>query len=148
MVTTQTQTYTAMTTIATALSTEMNALQNGAYTVVSGVLDPGGKMYMGLKLRLASLTPGASNTGISLYRLPSIDGSTFPDGGGAVAPAPENFLCAFGTLSTSAGAKACDMEVFLPGPATFKLVLLNGAGVALANTGNTLEVRFYTPQSA
>jgi len=147
--TTQTITYSTPTNIATALSTELNSLANGAYSAASAAIDNTSTkhLYMALQLRLASLTPGAANTGISVYLLPAVD-TTYPDGGGAVVPGPENYLCCFAPLSTSAGAKARDMAGLPVPPFAFKLVLLNGAGVALATSGSTLAYKLYSEQAA
>jgi hypothetical protein len=147
--TTQTLTYSTPTAIATALGADLNNLANGAYSAVSGAIDntTTKHLYMALQLRLASLTPGAANTGISVYLLPCTD-TTYPDGGGAVVPGPETFLCCFAALSTGAGAKARDLAGLPVPPLAFKLVLLNGAGVALAASGSTLAYRLYSEQSA
>jgi hypothetical protein len=143
---TQTLTYGTPTAIATILSTELNALANGAYSAASAAIDnrTTKHLYMGLELALASLTPGAANTGCSVYLIPSIDASTYPDGGGAVVPGPETYLCCFAALSTSAGAKLRGVTGLPIPPLLFKLVLLNGAGVALANTGSTLDYIMYS----
>lgn len=146
----QTQTYSAPTSIATALSTELDGLVSATYSAASAAIDNRTlrHLYCALELKLASLTPGAGNTGISVFLLPSVDAAAYPDGGGAVAPAPENFLCAFGTLSTSAGAKVrTKVNIPIP-PLLFKLVVLDGALVNLAANTNTLKIIMYSLQSA
>ncbi len=147
--TTSTITYSTPTAIATALSSDLNSLANGAYSAASGAIDNTATkhLYMALQLRLASLTPGAANTGISVYLLPCTD-TTYPDGGGAVVPGPETYLCCFAALSTAAGAKARDMAGLIVPPLAFKLVILNGSGVALAASGSTLAYRLYSEQAA
>ncbi len=143
-----TLTWSTPTSVSTALSTELNALANGSYSAASTAIDNRTTMhlYMALQLRLASLTPGASNTGISVYLLPCVD-TTFPDGGGAVVPGPETYLCCFAALLTGAGAKARDVVGLPVPPLQFKLVILNGAGVALANTGSTLAYVLYSEKA-
>lgn len=136
--------------IVTQLGTELNALANGAYTAASSAIDNRTTryLYMGLELALASLTPATGNTGCSVYLLPSVDGATYPDGGGAIVPAPENYMCCFAALSTSAGAKLRGVAGLPIPPLLFKLVGLNGAGVALGNTGNTLDYIMYSEASS
>lgn len=147
---TQTITYSTPTTIVTALSTELNSLANGAYSAASAAIDnrTTKHLYMALELALASLTPGAANTGCSVYLIPSVDGSTYGDGGGSVVPGPETYLCCFASLSTSAGAKLRTMAGIPIPPLLFKLVLLNGSGVALAASGSTLDYILYSEQAA
>lgn len=147
---TQTLTYSTPTSIATALGTELNNLANGAYSAASAAIDNSSTkhLYMALELNLASLTPGAANTGCSVYLIPSVDGTNYGDGGGAVVPGPETYLCCFAALSTGAGAKLRTMAGLPVPPLLFKLVLLNGSGVALAASGSTLEYRLYSEQSA
>jgi len=137
------------TAIVAQLATELNALANGAYTAASSAIDNTTlrHLYTALQLRLASLTPATGNTGISVYLLPCTD-TTFPDGGGAVVPGPENYVCCFAALSTGAGAKARDLTGLPVPPFAFKLVALNGAGVSLAASGNTLAYRLYSEQSS
>ena len=143
---TTTITYSAPTSIATALGAELNNLANGAYSAASGAIDNSTTkhLYMALELNLASLTPGAANTGITIYLIPSIDATNYGDGGGAVAPGFETYLCCFAALSTSAGVKLRTIAGLPIPPFLFKLVLLNGSGVALAAAANTLEYRLYS----
>jgi hypothetical protein len=146
--TTQTLTWSAPTAAATILSTDLNALANAAYSAASAAIDnrTTRHLYMGLQLHLASLTPAAANTGISVYLLPAVDGSVYPDGSGAVAPPAETYLACF-TLSTSAGAKERAIAGLTIPPMLFKIVVLNGSGVALAATGNILSYVLYSEQS-
>ena len=146
--TTYTIAYSIPTNIATALSTELNSLANGAYSAVSAAIDNTTlrHLYMALELNLASLTPTAGGY-IGVHLLPSVDASTYPDGGGAVAPSAGSLLCVM-DLSTSAGAKIRTRAGLVIPPYLFKLVLLNAAGAALAASANTLKYQMYSEQSA
>lgn len=126
-------------TIGTILSTELNSLANGGYSAASGVIDnaAGLYMYMSVVIDLATLTPTAGAY-LALYLLPAIDGSSYEDGGGATAP-PNGSVIATFDLSTSAGAKKRARTNILIPPYKFKLVLLNGSGVALNASTNTLQ---------
>lgn len=127
--------------IATALSTDLNSLANGSYSAASAAIanSTGLYRYLNLELALASLTPTGTPT-ISVFLLPTIDGTNYEDGGGATAP-PALSLVAVFDLSTSASTKRrARWNIPIP-PVDFKLVLLNGSGVALASSGNTLKYR-------
>lgn len=147
--TTLTVSYSTPTNIANALTTELDGLVSAAYSAASGAIDnrTTRHLYMGLQLHLASLTPGAANTGISVWLLPAVNGSIYPDGGASVAPPSENFLCCFASLSTAAGVKERAIAGLSVPPLLFKLVVLNGAGVNLAANGNTLTYNLYSEES-
>lgn len=144
--TTLTITYSTPTNIANGLTTEFNNLANAAYTAASSAIDnrTTRHLYMGLQLHLASLTPAAGNTGISVYLLPSVDGSVYPD---STVPPPESFLCCFAALSTSASVKERAIAGLPVPPLLFKLVALNGSGVQLAASANTLTYVLYSEES-
>ena len=138
--------WTAQSGQTTVLSTDLNALANGAYSVVSAAVDNTTNLHQwaSAELVLASLTPTGSPY-IAVYLLPT-QSSVYPDGGGAVAPSAENLWCVF-ALSTSAGAKnRVIMGLPIP-PANMKFVLYNAAGPALGATLNTLKITTYAEQS-
>lgn len=142
-----TQKWVAPEAIASALTTELNSLADGAHSAVSAAIDNATDLYqfMSLELNLASLTP-ATNPYIAVFMLVSVDGTNYVDGGSSVAP-PLNTLIAVFDLSTSAGVKLRAAHNIPIPPLKFKLVLLNEANVALASSGNTLEYRRYNQQS-
>ena len=135
--------------ITSALTTELNALANGAYSAASAAIDNSAGLYpfMALELYLGSLTPAAGQY-CAAYILYCLDGTNYEDGGGAVAPAAATLAAVF-DLTVSAGVK-WRMRVGIPiDPYPFKLVLVNGAvtsGVALAATTNLLRYSRYYDQ--
>lgn len=132
--------------IQSALTTELNSLANAAYSAVSAVIDNEADLYqfMALELVLASLTPTGTPS-CSVYLLPAVDDTNYPDGGGATAP-PLGTLIAVFDLSTSATAKRrTAVNIAIP-PYKFKLLVLNSAGPALASSGNTLKYSRYNQQ--
>lgn len=135
------------TTLTSYLTTELNALANGAYSAASSAIDNTTNLHqwMAVHLHLQSLTPTGSPY-IAIYLLPAFDASVYVDGGGATAP-PANTLVAVMDLSTSATAKERSAVFAIP-PASFKLVLYNGAGPALAATLNTLKGNTFAEQDA
>ncbi len=128
--------------IATALSTDLNALGNGSYSAASAAIDNRTNLYqyMWLEVYLASLTPTAGGN-VSVYMVTSVDAAQYSDGGAAVAAPACTFIAAF-DLSTSAGVKVRTsvFPIQVP-PLLFKLILLNSAGAALAASGSTLKYR-------
>lgn len=127
--------------IASALTTELNSLANGSYSNASSAITNGSGLYkyMSLELALASLTPSGSPY-VNVYLLPTIDGTNYVDGGGATAPPAETLIATF-SLSTSTGTKRRAVANLLIPPYDFKLVALNGSGVTLGASGNTLKYR-------
>lgn len=139
--------WTAQSAQTTVLSTDLNSLSNAAYSAASSALDNTSNLHQwaAAELVLASLTPTGSPY-IAVYLLPT-QSSVYPDGGGSTAPSAENLWCVF-QLSTSTSAKnRVIMGLPIP-PANMKFVLYNGAGPALASSGNTLKITTYTEQDA
>lgn len=127
---------------ATALTTELNALANAAYSAASAVIDNTANLYqyMWSEVYLASLTPTTGGN-VSIFMVSSLDGTNYSDGGGAVAAPGCTFLYTF-DLSTSTGVKrrVSNFPIQVP-PLKFSLILLNSSGVALPASGNTLSYR-------
>ena len=134
--------------IATILSTDLNALANGAYSAASAAVnnETGLNLYASFELYLASLTPAAGGY-CAVHILYSLDGTNFADGGGATAPSAGSLVCTF-DLSTATAVKRHVRGNILLAPYQFKVVLLNAAGAALAATGNTLKYRVHSEQIA
>lgn len=136
------------TPLAVEMDAELNGLANGAYSIASGVIENEAYTYMALELNLASLTPVAGQQ-VAIYLLPSLDGTNYEDGGGAVAPPNIAFLCAIDLRAATAAQRRVVTDLFVP-PFNFKLVVQNvsiAGGVAFASSGNTLKYRLYTRQA-
>ena len=136
--------------IATALSTELNALANGSFSNASAAIANETDLFqfINLELALSSLTPVAGQM-VAVYLLPTLDGTNYADGGGAVALPNENLIATI-SLSTSTGAKRRVVNNILIPPLGFKLVVGNLAitsGVAFGATGSTLKYRRHNGQS-
>ena len=147
---TQTMQWTTPTTIATALSTELDGLANGGYSNASSAIDNEAGLYqfIELELNLASLTPVAGQS-VAVYLLPSLDGTNYADGGGAVAPPDEALLTIFSLRAATAAQRRVSMVLEMP-PLLGKLVVGNmtiTSGVAFAASGNTLKYRLFNVQA-
>jgi hypothetical protein len=131
-------------TIASALTTELNALTAGSSCTPSAVIDNETDLfqYINLELVLASLTPTGTPS-VDIYLLASLDSGTnyednSPSNGGS-------YLASF-SFSTATAAKRCVLKNLVIPPLKFKLVALNNAGPSLAASGNTLKYRRHNEQ--
>ncbi len=140
------QTYTAA--AATALSTELNSLANGSYCTASAAIDNSTNLDLFDQLELNVTYGVAPSTGgtVDVFLLPSLDGTNYPDGGGATAPAPENQVGSFTLRAVTTAQRLSLRDIPIP-PGLFKYVLKNSAGQAMAASGNTLKHRSYSMQS-
>jgi hypothetical protein len=137
--------------IATALTTDLNSLANGSTSALSAEIDNSTTKYLyaDMELNLASLTPTAGGY-VALYLVPTIDGTNYPlfDTGASPGTANNNyFVGSFSTKAAAAAQRIAMREIQLP-PGKYKLAVYNGAGVALAASGNTLSWRPYNTASA
>jgi hypothetical protein len=136
---------------ATALTTDLNSLANGSTSALSAEIDNSTTKYLyaDMELYLASLTPTAGGF-VALYLVPSVDGTNYPlfDTGASPGAANNNyFVGSFSTKAAAAAQRIAMREIQLP-PGKYKLAVYNGAGVALAASGNTLSWRPYNTASA
>ena len=130
--------------IATALTTELNALANGSLSTASANIANHTDLYRYITffLSLASLTP-ASGAYLNVYILYSKDdGTTWADASTANVFAVKATM----TPSTSTGAKELAFENVPIAPFDFKLVVENECGVALAASGSTLKYARHNEQ--
>ena len=135
--------WTAPEAIATALSTELNALGNGSISAASSAIDneTGLYLYLSVELALASLTP----TGVpycNLYLIKSVDGTNFEDLSGSMG----HEVIAVFPMATGAAAKRIAIANILIPPLQFKLAVENQTGVSLAASGSTLKYRRHNEQ--
>jgi hypothetical protein len=138
--------------------TEINSLPNGDAILGSVAVANGTAldMFMDVSFALASVTTvGTPVLGLFLYPL-NEDGSTYGDGrfgSAAAGPPPGNYLSGQAGLPVGTQALTGLFRGFMSGPliippGTFSAVLFNGAGVALASSGNAIKYRTYNRQVA
>jgi len=102
--------------------------------------------YMDLSVALASaaFTGTGINVSIHLYPL-NDDGSTYGDGkfgSSAAGPCAYPPVAVIPLVAATQAQTGSAIGIVIP-PGTFKLVLVNNGGVALAASGNTLKYRTY-----
>lgn len=134
--------------VVSLLTTELNALANGSASAASGAIanQTNLDIYADLELVLASLSPAAPNY-CTLYLLEAVDGTNYPPATASVLRnQPSQILCTFPIDTTAATAQRIVVRNVLLPPATFKVVLDNQAGVALAASGSTVKMITYGVQ--
>ena len=136
------------TSLTTGLSTELNSLANAAYSAASAAIDNSTNLDLFADLILSvtyGTAPSAGGT-VDLYLIPSLDNTTYGDGGGAVAPPSTYFV---GSFPLRAVTTAQNIELLnIPLPQYYKLVAFNNAGQAMPASGSTIKYRQYSLQSA
>lgn len=135
---------------ASYLTIELNSLADGT-NVLGTAISPSGftapnanALVMAVEIVLASYTPG-STPYLLLWRLDSVDGTNYPDGGASVSPAAGTPVWTRG-IQTGTGAKRVVIPPFIIPSMPFKLLIGNRTGAALAASGNTLKYTVFTPQ--
>lgn len=129
------------------LTTELNSLADGNVCALSSAVDNSSTLlkYADFQLDLASLTISSATAYVSLFIVPTVDGSNYPDfTSGAAANYHGQYYVApltFKVVTTTA-VRANVSKVPLP-PGLFKVSVRNGLGVSMASSGNTLAIRTY-----
>jgi hypothetical protein len=135
------------TTIANVLTTELNSLADGNVSALSSEFDNTTNldMFADLQLDLASLTISSTVAFVTLFVVPTIDGTNYPDfSSGAIANYHLQYARATALVkNVSAATARVNFEEVRIGPGKFKFALRNGTGAALASSGNTLGWRDY-----
>jgi len=130
-------TYTSRGTVTT---TELNSLANAAYatgTVYDNttLLD----QYGACQVYLGSLNP-AAGAYVALFLVQSVDGTNYEDAPVVTTnPGYHMQIATMSVLDTTA-AHYINSPVFRLPPGKFKIALLNGTGIALAATSNTITL--------
>ena len=124
----------------TVLTTELNNLANSAYSAVGTVIDNSVNLdqYGSVEVNLASLSP-AAGAYVTVFIVQAIDGVNYEDAASATNPAFQNAVASI-SIPTGAAVKRIVSPWFKLPPTKVKFLLLNGAGVTLAATGNTVKL--------
>jgi len=127
--------------IATALSTDLNALANNATSAASATIDNSGvlDLYADFELVLGTQTARTAGCVVSLYIAPSLDGTNFADVSAASAELLGTFPLATGTAAQRVPVRNCDIP-----PGLFRVFVVNSSTQAFAATGNTLRYRTHS----
>lgn len=136
--------YTAESTIATALSTELNSLANAGISSASPALSNDGTgerdFFGNFEIYIAAQgTNRSAGASISLYVIPEVDDTNY---GSSVGECLDNYFAGSVAVDDAAlAARYIILEgVKLP-PSDFKVVLKNDTGQAFAASGNTVKFK-------
>ena len=130
----------ASTSRGNVLTTELNALANGAYSAVGTEIDNSTNLdqWGSLEVNLASLTPTAGAY-LQLFLSQAVGGTNYEDPASSTNPGYQMSVAVV-SLATGAATKWVTTPFFRLPPTKFKFVLLNGAGAALGASGNTVTL--------
>lgn len=132
----------ASTSRGTVLTTELNSLGNGAYSGVGTEIDNSSNLdqWGCFEINLASLNP-TSGAYVQLFITQAVGGTNYEDPPDADSPGTHNTSRELlVTINPgSATKRATTGWVRLP-PSKFKVVCLNGTGVAFGASGNTVTL--------
>jgi hypothetical protein len=79
---------------------------------------------------------------VTLYLVPSVDGTNYTYGGDALTP-PATCLVGDFVLDATVTARYVSLPCIAIPPTKFKLLVINETGQAFAASGNTLKYRTY-----
>lgn len=134
--------------IANQLTTELNALADANVSALSAEIDNTSNKdtFADFQLDLASLTITSTNAFVTLFVVPTVDGTNYPDWtSGAVANYHQQYARGSAIVkNVSATTARVDIEEVRLPPGKFKVALRNGTGTALAASGSTLGMRTYS----
>ncbi len=132
---------------ANVLTTELNSLADGNTSALSAERDNGTNLdrYADFQLDLASVTISSAAAYVTVYVVPTVDGTNYPDWSSSTY-ANHDTQYAVGIMFvkgvTAATARSTLTGVALP-PGKYKVALRNSCGASLAASGNTLAIRTY-----
>jgi len=125
----------------------LNSIASGNAILSDLAISNGGALdiFADLSINLASAAFAAPNF-IGVYLYPLNDASAYGDGrfsSSAAGPPPNNYsVGSIGIVAATQTQTGVLTRIILP-PGTFKFVLFNQGGVALASSGNTCLYRTY-----
>lgn len=131
---------------ANRLTTELNSLANGSTSALSAEVDNTTNLYKyaDFEVNLAS----AAFTGtpsVSLYIVPSQDGTNYPDWDAGASPGNgnNNYWIGDVQLKAATGTERHVLRGVLLPTGKYKVAARNNSGVSLASSGNTVSERQY-----
>lgn len=131
----------------TVLSTELNALANGA-AVTSGVIDntDEGDQFCDIELVWAAAALPTADRTVDLYWVRSLDGTDYEDAS-ATRPPATAFIGSFVTDNVTTIQRKIIGQVAMP-RRDCKLLIVNSTGQAFAASGNVLRMYTYRQGTA
>ena len=144
MAVTKHKAYTAA--IASALTTDLNSLANGSASAASAALDNTSNLDLYHDLTLTIATQGSARSAgatVSVYLTMALDGTNYDDVNATTA----ELVAVFALDAATTARQATRRDVPVP-PGLFKYFVVNSTGQAFASSGNILEYRAHSIETA
>ena len=144
MATTKHKAYTAA--VASTLTTELNALANGALSAASTAIDNTTNLDLYHDLTLVVAAQGSARSAgatVSVYLTPALDGTNYDDVNATTA----ELVAVFPLDAATTARQATRRDVPIP-PGLFKYFVVNNTGQAFAASGSLLEFRAHSIETA
>jgi hypothetical protein len=144
MATTQHQAYAAA--IASVLTTELNSIANAAVSAASSAIDNTSALDLYDDLTFTIATQGGARTAgatVSVLMVQALDGSNYDD----VQVTCGQLVAVFPLDAATTARQVSVRDVPIP-PGLFKYFVLNSTGQAFASSGNILERRPHSIETA
>lgn len=134
------------TTITTSLSTALDALANAANSVASAAINNSTSLDLYHDLTLNVATQGTARSAgatVAVFITPALDGSTYD----TVNHGTAELAAVFSMDASTAARQVTRRDVPVP-PGLFKYFVRNATGQAFAASGNLLEYRPHSIETA
>lgn len=143
MTTTKHKAFTAA--IASALTTELNTLANNANSALSAAIDNTSALdlYCDLTLTLGTQSTRSAGAIVAVFIVPALDGTNYDATNEVTAETWATFTLDPATTARQLTVRDCPI-----GPGLYKIFARNRTGQAFAASGNIVEVRFHSLESA
>lgn len=130
--------------IASVLTTELNSIANGAISAASAAVDNTSTLDLYDDLTFTIATQGGARTGtVSVHMVQALDGSNYDD----VEATCAQLVAVFPLDAATTARQVSVRDVPIP-PGLFKYFVRNGTGQAFASSGNILERRPHSIETA
>jgi len=137
--------WSAPSALANVLTTELNSLANNGVTAVGSELDNAATKNQYGYLQLAVTFASAPTAGgyINVYRVLSLDGSTYPTPTGQLEPT--EWVCSIQVDDGTSAQKLNSRLIVVP-PFKQKFILENKTGQAFPASGSTLSITMFNDE--
>jgi hypothetical protein len=132
--------------IASALTTDLNSLANGSASAASAALDNTSNLDLYHDLTLTIATQGSARSAgatVSVYLTMALDGTNYDDTNATTA----ELVAVFPLDAATTARQATRRDIPVP-PGLFKYFVVNSTGQAFAASGNILEYRAHSIETA
>jgi hypothetical protein len=143
--------YTARSALATVLSgATIDGKTSGSYSDLSTAIDNTtaittrflfAQVEVYLNTQASARSAGAY---VAIYFVPEVDGTNYPDAGGATAECSDNYFVGSLAIDATTTARRLVIDRVRVPVGNFKVMIKNGTGQTFAATLNTVKIRTYS----